>query len=97
MVGFHLVVAAAHPGMGIGAKGGLPWTIPEDMQYFARLTTYLGRARNPLAPDAQSRALDENAPPNAVIMGRRTWESITPKYRPLKGRLNFVLSRNKDL
>lgn len=28
-----------------------------------------------------------------VIMGRKTWESLNPKFRPLPGRENIVLSR----
>lgn len=29
-----------------------------------------------------------------VIMGRRTWESLPPRFRPLPGRRNLVVSRN---
>ena len=28
-----------------------------------------------------------------VIMGRKTWESLAPKFRPLPGRRNIVVSR----
>jgi len=33
---------------------------------------------------------------NAVLMGRKTWESISPKFRPLAGRRNIVLTRARD-
>jgi dihydrofolate reductase len=29
-----------------------------------------------------------------VIMGRRTWDSLPPRFRPLPGRRNLVVSRN---
>jgi dihydrofolate reductase len=29
-----------------------------------------------------------------VIMGRKTWDSLPPKFRPLPGRLNLVISRD---
>ena len=31
-----------------------------------------------------------------VIMGRKTWESFPDKYRPLPGRTNIVITRQKD-
>ena len=34
---------------------------------------------------------------NAVVMGRKTWFSIPEKYRPLEGRYNFILTRNKEI
>ena len=33
---------------------------------------------------------------NAVIMGRKTWDSLPKKYKPLSGRLNIVMSRNSE-
>ncbi|KAM0334184.1 hypothetical protein ACHAQA_001204 [Verticillium albo-atrum] len=76
-----LIVAATRT-MGIGLQGTLPWTgLKREMAYFARVTKRL-------PPSAPPAAL------NAVIMGRKTWESIPPRFRPLKGRLNVVISRS---
>lgn len=71
------VVAAASKSRGIGANGGLPWRLPGDMAHFKSVT---------LTPPSPGLT-------NAVIMGRKTWESIPPKFRPLEGRTNVVLTR----
>jgi len=34
---------------------------------------------------------------NAVIMGRVTWDSIPEAFRPLRGRLNVILTRNSQI
>jgi len=31
---------------------------------------------------------------HAVVMGRRTWDSLPPRFRPLPGRRNIVVTRN---
>ena len=31
-----------------------------------------------------------------VIMGRKTWDSLPPKFRPLPGRTNLVITRQTD-
>lgn len=41
------------------------------------------------------RFFKEKTEGSAVIMGRRTWESLPEKVRPLKGRTNVVLSSHQ--
>ena len=57
----------------IGKDGDLPWHLPDDLQYFQRITTG-----------------------HHVITGRKNYESIPDKYRPLKGRTNIVVTRNAE-
>lgn len=48
---------------------------------------------------AHFKEVTTSAPPgvvNAVVMGRKTWESLPPKYRPLPNRFNVILSRDVD-
>ncbi|PPF87276.1 dihydrofolate reductase [Subtercola sp. Z020] len=33
---------------------------------------------------------------DAVLMGRRTWESLPERFRPLPGRRNLVLTRDRE-
>jgi len=72
------IVVAADENGGIGKGGRLPWHLPGDVTYFKRLT----------------KAPPERSLRNAVVMGRKTWESIPPKFRPLVGRINVVITRN---
>ncbi len=44
---------------------------------------------------ADLKHFSETTKGGTVIMGRKTWESLPKKYRPLPGRLNIVVSRNE--
>lgn len=67
-----LVWAEAEDGV-IGAAGGMPWHVPEDLAHFKQVT---------------------GASP--VVMGRKTWESLPERFRPLPGRRNIVVTRSED-
>ncbi len=75
------IVVAADEAQGIARDGQLPWHLPGDLAHFKRTTSEVHGA----------------GMRNAVIMGRRTWESITPRFRPLPNRYNVVLSRRSSL
>ncbi|MBA0791627.1 hypothetical protein Gohar_016196, partial [Gossypium harknessii] len=74
----YQVVVAATKDMGIGKDGKLPWNLPSDLKFFKDITL----------------TTSDSGKKNAVIMGRKTWESIPLKNRPLPGRLNVVLTRS---
>lgn len=70
-------VVAADRKHGIGANHGLPWP---------KLKTDVKHFRElTTAAPAGKR--------NAVIMGRKTWDTVPPKFRPLPDRWNLIISR----
>lgn len=72
-------MVAATREMGIGKDGKLQWRLPSDLKFFKEIT----------------KTTTDPEKTNAVIMGRKTWESIPLEHRPLPGRLNVVLTRSK--
>jgi len=78
---------------GIGKNGTLPWPmLKKEMAYFARITK-----RVPSSTTSTSSEDSSQAPQNVVVMGRKTWESIPSKFRPLPQRTNVVISRSSKL
>lgn len=75
------IIVAADKNNGIGLNNQLPWKLKGDMQFFKNTTT-------------KTTFPDET---NVVIMGRKTYDSIPQKFRPLPNRKNIVISRNKSL
>jgi dihydrofolate reductase len=74
MANHFTIIAATSPSGGIGINGQLPWRNKTDMKYFRNLTT---------------QRIDETKI-NAVIMGRKTCESLN--YKPLPNRLNICIT-----
>ena len=75
------VVVAADLGEGIGAQGAIPWRLPADLAHLKRITSETS------VPGTR----------NAVIMGRVTWDTLPPRFQPLPGRLNVVVSTQRGL
>ncbi|XP_046464116.1 dihydrofolate reductase-like [Daphnia pulex] len=75
------LIVATASNMGIGFQGTIPWRLKKDMALFAKLT----------------KNTNDTNKQNAVVMGRKTWESIPEKNRPLSNRLNIVLSSSQQI
>ncbi len=65
---------------GIGKNNKIPWKFNIDLKYFTDLT---------------STSIIENKK-NVVIMGKKTYDSIPNNYKPLKNRINLVLTKNTN-
>lgn len=74
------IIVAVDTNLGIGKDNQLPWHLPQEYAHFVRQTTQVR----------------DKGKRNAVLMGRRCWESIPAKFRPLRDRLNCVLSRTME-
>lgn len=82
------IIVAHDKKRGIGKNNDIPWRnqdkfknfIKEDINHFRKTTTNV---------------LNSNKK-NAVIMGRKTWESLPKKFRPLSDRLNIILSKKYE-
>jgi dihydrofolate reductase / thymidylate synthase len=72
------LIVAHDQELGIGKNNQLPWRIPQDLKHFRDLTS----------------AVTEVSLKNAVVMGRKTWDSIPAKQRPLPKRQNIILTRH---
>ena len=88
---FDLVFACDQK-RGIGKTNSIPWNLKAEISHFRKLTSSTAKS----APESESPSESESTWQNAVIMGRRTWESLPKKYRPLPNRINIVLTRNYD-
>jgi dihydrofolate reductase len=63
---------------GIGYNNIIPWDIKSELYLFKQITT----------------GCVDNFKSNAVIMGRKTWESL--KYKPLKDRINIIITKDAN-
>ena len=74
------IVVAADEAGGIGKDGEIQWRLPGDLKFLKNKTS----------------SVSEEGMRNAVIMGRKTWETIPSKWQPLPKRLNVVVTRRAD-
>nr|CCA17727.1 bifunctional dihydrofolate reductasethymidylate synthase 2 putative [Albugo laibachii Nc14]CCA18373.1 bifunctional dihydrofolate reductasethymidylate synthase 2 putative [Albugo laibachii Nc14] len=81
-----IVVAATEDCWGIGWRQSIPWKLAKDLKHFRDLTT---RTFSFNGCNSQNMR-------NAVIMGRKTWESLPPSYQPLPNRYNHILTRTTN-
>jgi len=81
MTQYKLITALCRGG-GIGYNGGLPWPrLARDMRFFSEMT--------------RSKVVDGTFK-TAVLMGRKTWDSLPLNAKPLKNRDNIIISSSAN-
>ena len=61
---------------GIAKDGKIPWHYPQELKYFSKITS----------------TTQDPTKINAIIMGRKTWDSLPRK--PLPNRVNIIITRD---
>lgn len=75
------IIVAQDKERGIGKNGTIPWYCSADFKNMHRVTTHT----------------TDSSKMNALVMGRKTWESIPPERRPLAKRLSAVITSRADI
>lgn len=97
-------IVATTPTLGMGYLGSLPWPpLKPDLAFFARVTKRPPPPSPPRKNDNDKpsphnpQTVAEQPTPaasiNALLMGRKTWDSIPASRRPLGDRVNVIISR----
>lgn len=78
----YMIYAHSTPDYGLGFEQKLPWDrkLPTDMAHFKLMTTYTS---NPIKI-------------NAVLMGRKTYDSLPVTCCPLSERINVVVTKSAN-
>ena len=72
------IIVAYSKNLVIGRDGKIPWYVPHDMVRMGKLTRHIES--------------NDKTKKNAIVMGRKTWESIPEHCRPLRNRINIIVS-----
>jgi dihydrofolate reductase / thymidylate synthase len=72
------IIYAKDVNNGISKNNKIPWFLKKDLQWFQKLTMSFMNIEKK----------------NVVVMGNKTWQSIPSNYKPLKNRINIILSKN---
>jgi thymidylate synthase/dihydrofolate reductase len=82
----NLIACVAHykNKLAIGRNNSLLFNLQDELRYFKNITT-------------SSFCKNSKISKNVVLMGRKTWFSIPREKRPLKNRLNLVLTNDPEL